>query len=330
MNAGTNSTTNPNAAGLPAGAPALRLRDTGPVQVGAYRVERLALGAMRLLSSSFDRDGRHHESFGLPADAEASRRVMRAAVEEYGIGYVDFARGYGPTAGSGESFFRAWMSPYPANLLWATKVGYERDAQGGWGLNLAPESIARDIAASASELGAAIPLLYLVVGSTSDVTVRNRPARLADAFAALVDARARGVAANLGVANVTAAELAELLEVAPVAAVQNKFTVASLADPAQVAVLDLCRRHGIAFVAWGIFQADGPEAWEPGVELTRAASELGVSPQEASIAILLHAESHLVALTGASRRSSLESSVRAANLTVPGEIVARFTAKAVR
>lgn len=310
-----------------AGSGALRLRDTGPVAIGDYRCERLALGAMRLVSSSFDRDGRHHESFGPPADAEANRRVMRAAVEEHGIGYVDFARGYGPTPGSGESYFRSWMSPYPADLLWATKVGYTRDAQGGWGLDLAPESIARDIRASSDELGAVLPLLYLVVGSTSDVVVRRRPARLADAFAPLVEARARGVVRNLAVANVTADELAALLEVAPIVAVQNKFTVASLADPTQRAVLDLCRRRGIAFVAWGIFQADGPEDWQPGETLARAAAELGVTPQEASIAILLAAEPHLVALTGASRRASLESSVRAANLPVPESVLSRFTAE---
>ena len=304
------------------------LRDTGRVQIGDYRVERLALGAMRLVSSSFDRDGRHFESFGLPEDPEASRTVMRAAVEECGIRYVDFARGYGPTPGSGESYFRAWMAPYPADLLWATKVGYERDAQGGWALNLAPEAIARDIAASRSELGAQIPLLYLVVGSTSDVVVRNRPARLADAFAPLVEAQRRGEVRHLGVANVTADELAALIAVAPVAAVQNKFTVASLADPAQRAVLDLCRHHGIAFVAWGIFQNDGPDAWQPGAELARAAAELGVTPQEASIAILLHAQPHLVALTGASRRKSLESSVRAANLAVPAGVLARFESEA--
>lgn len=301
------------------------VRDTGRVQIGEYRVERLALGAMRLVSSSFDRDGRHYESFGLPEDPEANRSVMRAAVEECGIRYVDFARGYGPTPGSGESYFRAWMAPYPPDLLWATKVGYERDAEGGWALNLAPDALARDIAASRAELGATIPLLYLVVGSTSDVVVKHRPARLADAFAPLVEAQKRGDAKHLGVANVTAAELSELAAVAPIAAVQNKFTVASLADPAQRAVIDLCRQKGIAFVAWGIFQNDGPEAWQPGPELSSAAAELGVSPQEASIAILLHAQPHLVALTGASRRKSLESSVRAANLAVPARMLARFS-----
>lgn len=305
------------------------LRDTGRVQIGEYRFERLALGAMRLVSSSFDRDGRHYECFGLPEDAEANRSVMRAAVEECGIRYVDFARGYGPTPGSGESYFRAWMAPYPADLLWATKVGYERDAQGGWALNLAPEALARDIAASRAELGATIPLLYLVAGSTSDVVVKHRPARLAEAFAPLVAAQERGDAKHLGVANVTAAELAELCEVAPIAAVQNKFTVASLADPEQRAVIDLCRRSGIAFVAWGIFQNDGPEAWQPGPALAAAAREMGVTPQEASIAILLHAQPHLVALTGASRRKSLESSVRAANLTVPASVLARFESEAL-
>ena len=298
------------------------------LHIGNYAFDRLALGAMRLLSANLARDGHEVESFAMPADPEANRECLRAAVNDMGIGYVDFARGYGPWAGAGESLFREWMAPYPAGLLWATKVGYQRTPEGGWVLDLSPESIARDVAESRRELGAPIPLLYLVVNSTSDVAVRNRPARLADAFAPLVEAQRRGDVQHLGVANVTAAELAELTAVAPVAAVQNKLTVASLSDPAQRAVLDACRRAGIPFVAWGIFQADGPEAWQPGPVLEEAARELGVTPQEASIAILLAAAPNLVVLSGASRRRSLESSVRAAHLSVPPALLARFTQEA--
>lgn len=295
---------------------------TDRAAVGSYRVRRLALGAMRLLSASFDRDGRHYESWGHPEDPQENRRVVRAAVSDLGIEYVDFARGYGPHPDAGEGYFRDWMSPYPAELLWATKVGYHRDAEGGWIVDLAPESIDREVRASRALLGAPVPLMYLVAGSTSDVTIVNRPARLADALAPLVDAQRRGDVRHIGVANVTAGELARLD--APIAAVQNKFTVASLGEDGPRAVLDLCRARAIAFVAWGIFQNDGPEPWRPSAELALAAGRLGVTPQEASIAILLHAAPHLIALTGASRRRSLESSVRAAALTVPPEIVAAF------
>jgi len=89
-------------------------------------------------------------------------------------------------------------------------------------------------------------------------------------------------------------------------------------------VLDLCRRQDIPFVAWGIFQSDGFEAWEPDAKLKAAAAELNVTLQEASIALLLQAAPNLVVLTGASRRKSLESSVKAAQLSIPPDMLQRY------
>jgi pyridoxine 4-dehydrogenase len=249
---------------------------------------------------------------------------MRTAVEQCGIGYVDFARGYGPWAGAGEAVFRDWWHPYPTELLFATKVGYERPDAGGWAINLAPETIARDVAASVSQLGCPIPLVYLVVRSTPDVVVRNRPARLIDSLSPLLESQQRGEIQHIGLANVTLAELEEISTRAGIAAVQNKFTVHSLQDPGRRAVLEHCTRHGVPFVAWGIFQNDGPEPWEPGPELKRTAAELAVTPQELSIALLLHSSSHLVALTGSGTTRSLFSSVRGANLTLSPACLTRF------
>lgn len=300
------------------------LGDTGFVSIGDYRFKRLALGAMRLLSSNVEREGQLIECFAGPKDPQANREVMQAAVSECGIGYIDFARGYGSWPGQAESLYREWMTPYDPNILFATKVGYDRDPDGIWLLDLDPAFIARDTALSIEELGAPVPLLYLTANSTKDVTVRNRPVRVTDSFRPLLQAYERGEIKNLGVANVTLTELQQLLDVAPIAAVQNKFTVASLADPEQRAILELCRQKGIPFVVWGIFQSDDFDEWVPGQDLIAAARDLSVTVQEASIAILLAAAPNLVALTGASRRPSLTSSVRAANLPVPAEILQRF------
>jgi pyridoxine 4-dehydrogenase len=303
--------------------PAPRLGDTGRLKLGRYRFERLGLGAMRLISASYFTNGHLHDNLALPPDPDACRRTMQSAIRECGIGYVDFARGYGPWAGAGEAFFREWWYPYPADLLFATKVGYERPDAGGWGINLAPEVIARDLAASVRQLGSPIPLVYLVVGSTPDVVVRNRPARLRDALAPMLEARQRGEIQHIGLANVSRQELEEL-EPLGVDAVQNKFTLECLEDPGRRAVLELCERHAIPFVAWGIFQNDGPEPWEPTRELAGAAAEIGVTPQELAIGLLLHASKQLVALTGSGGTRSLYSSVRGANLKLSESFLRRF------
>lgn len=303
-----------------------RLEDTGQVSVGEYRFQRLALGAMRLLSANTEIEGRTAECFADPVDPEANGALMRAAVSECGIGYIDFARGYGGRPGAGEGWFRKWMEPYPDALLWATKVGYERGPGGTWILNLSPDFLRREISLSLEALGEPIPLCYLTANSTLDVEVRHRPAAIAEAFRPLVESHQRGELRHLGVANVSAEELRQLLEIGPVSIVQNKFTVASLSVPAQREVLDLCQDLGIPFVAWGVFQSDDESPWSPGEKLLQAARELSMSPQDASIALLLQARPNLVVLTGASRAGSLSASVRAANQRLPVEIQRRFQA----
>lgn len=301
-----------------------RLNDTGELSVGKYRFQRLGLGAMRLLSTNAVVDGRTVECYADPVDPDANRDLMHAAVKECGIGYVDFARGYGARPGDGERWFKKWMTPFWEDVLWATKVGYERDAEGGWVLNLCPDFLQREIELTLELLGKPIPMLYLTASSTEDVTIRNRQSHVVDSFRPLLESYERGEVGRLGVANVKAEELRALLDFAPISMVQNKFTVASLAKPEQKAVLDLCRERGIPFVAWGIFQSDDESPWVPGEELVRAARELSMTPQEASIAILLSCSPNFVALSGVTRRVSLASSVRAANRTVPPKIVERF------
>ena len=279
---------------------------------------------MRLLSANAERNGRRIECYADPPDPVANGALMRAAIEKCGIGYIDFARGYGARPGAGERWFREWMEPYPKELLWATKVGYERSADGGWILNLDPEFLSREIELSVELLGRPIPLCYLTAGSTEDVTIRNRQNSLVDSFRPLLKSHERGEVTHLGLANVRAEELEHVLQLAPIAVVQNKFTVASLADPAQREVLELCHSRGIPFVAWGVFQSDDESPWVPSSDLKEAAEQMSVTPQEASIAILLQAAPHLVVLTGVTRAGTLASSVRAANMEVPSEILSRF------
>lgn len=300
------------------------LDDTGQLTIGKYQFQRLGLGAMRLLSSNAERDDRSIECFADPKNPEANRDLMQAAVRECGIGYVDFARGYGARPGAGEALFKEWMAPYWDEVLWATKVGYERGPEGEWILNLDPGFLKREIELTLEDLGKPIPMLYLAANSTPDVDIRNRQPSVLDSFRPVLESHQRGEATHIAVANVNASELEQLLDFAPISMVQNKFTVASLSNPERLAVLELCEKAKIPFVAWGVFQSEDDDPWVPGEDLVKTARELSMTPQEASIAILLSSSPNFVALTGVTRRVSLSSSVRAANRKIPQEIVRRF------
>ena len=261
-----------------------------------------------------------------PKTRKANRALIHAAVRQCGIGYVDFARGYGCRPDAGETYFRDWMAPFWEDVLWATKVGYGRDSAGTWTLDLSPNFLRGELERSLELLGTPIPLMYLAAGSTDDVTILNRQKSVVDSFRPLLDFQESGELQHLGVANVTAPELEQLLEVAPIAIVQNKFTAADLAKPERRAVLDLCRERNIPFVAWGVFQSDDDGPWVPSQALLEVAQRLSMTPQEASIAILLSSSPNFVVLTGVTRPKSLSSSVRAANQTVPNELLEQFLA----
>ena len=96
-------------------------------------VTRLVYGAMQLA-------GPH--VFGPPADPEAALEVLREAVA-LGITHIDTADFYGPHITN--HLIRQALHPYPDDLHIVTKVGAERDAEGGWPPARAPEQLREQV-----------------------------------------------------------------------------------------------------------------------------------------------------------------------------------------
>ena len=96
-------------------------------------VTRLGYGAMQLA-------GPH--VFGPPADPEAALEVLREAVA-LGITHIDTADFYGPHITN--QIIRQALHPYPDDLHIVTKVGAERDAEGGWPPARAPEQLREQV-----------------------------------------------------------------------------------------------------------------------------------------------------------------------------------------
>jgi len=93
------------------------------------RVTRLGFGAMRITGDGI---------WGPPADRTECIRVLRRAVE-LGIDFIDTADSYGP--GVSEEIIAEALHPYPANLVIATKGGYERPGPNRWVENGKPEHL---------------------------------------------------------------------------------------------------------------------------------------------------------------------------------------------
>src|SRR5271156_2583385 len=93
------------------------------------RVTRLGFGAMRITGDGI---------WGPPADRAECIRVLRRAVE-LGIDFIDTANSYGP--GVSEEIIAEALHLYPANLVIATKGGYERPVPNRWVENGKPEHL---------------------------------------------------------------------------------------------------------------------------------------------------------------------------------------------
>jgi aryl-alcohol dehydrogenase-like predicted oxidoreductase len=85
----------------------------GTVSVGDRSVRRLGFGAMRV-SGARNVDG--------VRDRECARALVRRAVER-GVNFIDTADIYG--YGQSEEIIAEALKPYPADLLIATKAGFE-------------------------------------------------------------------------------------------------------------------------------------------------------------------------------------------------------------
>src|SRR5271170_2091310 len=88
--------------------------------LGNKPVRRIGFGAMQLAGPGV---------FGPPSDPEASRAVLRRAIE-LGVDHIDTAQFYGPDVVN--DLIREALYPYPDDLKLVTKVGGRRDDAGAW------------------------------------------------------------------------------------------------------------------------------------------------------------------------------------------------------
>src|ERR1700737_1667856 len=93
---------------------------SGTFLIGDIPVPRLGFGPMQLTGPGV---------WGEPADHSEAIAVLRRAVE-LGINLIDTADSYGP--GVSECLIAEALHPYPADLLIATKAGFQRPGPNQW------------------------------------------------------------------------------------------------------------------------------------------------------------------------------------------------------
>src|SRR6202521_2732176 len=107
---------------------------------GDLVVKRLGYGAMRITGKGI---------WGPPVDKSAALATLRRAVE-LGVNLIDTADSYGP--GTSEELIAEALYPYPADLVIATKGGWERPGPAQWTHNASPAHLTQALESSLKRL----------------------------------------------------------------------------------------------------------------------------------------------------------------------------------
>ncbi|UZN03282.1 oxidoreductase [Cellulomonas sp. S1-8] len=275
----------------------------GTWALGDLTVTRFGYGAMQLAGPWV---------MGPPADPEAALAVLRAAVE-LGITHVDTSAAYGPHVTN--ELIRTALHPYPEDLLIATKVGADRDGQGGWPTARSAHDLRRQVHENLDGLGVdRLDLVNLRMGDAEG----PRPGSPAEAFATLVELQQQGLIRHFGLSNVTAEQVAEARAVGTVVCVQNLYNLAHRHDDDLV---DALAADGIAYVPFFPLGGFTPLQSET---LAGVAARLGATRMSVALAWLLQRSPNVLLIPGTSSAAHLRENVAGAGLVLSDEDVAEL------
>ena len=256
------------------------------------RVTRLGFGAMRITGDGV---------WGEPADRAEAIRVLRRAVE-LGINFIDTADSYGPHVS--EEIIAQALYPYPANLVIATKAGFDRPGPNRWVENGKPEHLRSACEGSLRRLRLDRIDLYQLHRIDPKV-----PAE--DQLGTLKDLQAQGKIKHIGLSEVSVKQIRDAQTIVPIVSVQNRYSVA---DRGSEDVLEYCEQQKTAFIPWfplaagKVSGADSP--------LRSLAAQWKVSPSQVALAWLLARSPVMLPIPGTSKVEHLEENGAAADLHI--------------
>ncbi|RGE20354.1 aldo/keto reductase family oxidoreductase [Leucobacter sp. wl10] len=275
----------------------------GTWNLGDRTISRFGYGAMQLAGPWV---------MGPPADHDGAIAVLRDAVEQ-GITHIDTSDAYGPRVTN--ELIREALHPYPESVLIATKVGANRDADGGWPTARTPDDLREQIHENLAALG--VETLDLVNMRMGDAT-GPRPGSIAEAMRALVELQEQGLIRQLGVSNVTAEQVAEARAITPIVCVQNMYNLANRWDDA---LIDELAADGIAYVPF--FPLGGFTPLQSDA-LTGVAARLNATPMAVALAWLLQRSPNILLIPGTSKVAHLRENITGAALTLSPDDVAEL------
>lgn len=264
-------------------------------------VNRMGYGAMQLA-------GPH--VWGPPRDREQAIAVLREAVDS-GVNHIDTSDFYGPHVTN--QIIREALHPYRDGLVIVTKVGARRGDDASWLPALSPQDLRDGVEDNLRNLGKdVLDVVNLRVGGFASPTEGSIEAP----FTALAELRQQGKIRELGLSNVTPAQIAEAQKIAPVDCIQNFYNVAHRDDDGLIEHLAAQRIPYVPFFPLGGFTP------LQSTVLDSTAASLGVTPMQLALAWLLQRSPNILLIPGTSSLQHLRENLQAAQIDLSPEVVA--------
>jgi aryl-alcohol dehydrogenase-like predicted oxidoreductase len=280
------------------------------------QVSAIGLGAMPL-SMNNDKVTPSHE------DAVAT---VQAALDA-GVTFIDTADCYAPAwneMGHNERIvaeaLRTWSGD-SSGILVATKGGITRSEGEIWGRDGSAAYLRSAVEQSMENLGVDVIELYQY----------HRPDRwmvYGEVMATLATLQQEGLIRSVGISNASVEEIEiaeQVLGAGNLASVQNEF---SPRHPGSIGELQYCAERDIAFLPWSPLGGTGGGARSVGdrfADFREVGEQHGVSPQQVVLAWELALDPHVIPIPGARRAASIQDSVKAADLELSADEIARLS-----
>ena len=277
-------------------------------------------------------------AYGVPPSVDEGVALVRAALDA-GVRLLDTATLYG--GGRNEELVGKAIAGRRDEAVLASKGGMEL-VDGVKTIDGRPATLRRQVEASLRRLGVEHIDLYYLHRWDKSVPI-------GESVAALADLVAEGKIGAIGLSEVSVARLREAQQVAPIAAVQNEYSLWSR-NP-ELGMLKATRETGVTLVAFsplargflagGVtdpaalaekdirrnmprFQADH---WPANAALLPAwlalAAEAGCTPAQLALAWLLSRGDHVVPIPGTTSVDHLRENLATVDLVVDGALLAR-------
>lgn len=280
--------------------------------IGDVRVSAIGLGAMPMSIE------------GRP-DRERCVATVHAALDA-GVTLIDTADAYHLLAdevGHNESLIAEALASYPgdtSDVLVATKGGHLRPGDGSWTVDGSPAHLRAACDASLKRLGVEAIGLYQFHRPDPKVPY-------ADSVGALRDLLDAGKIRMAGISNADPGQIRQAYDIlgGRLVSVQNQYSPAFRSSDPE---LDVCDDLDIAFLPWsplgGISRAASlGSAFSAFQEVADAR---GISPQQVALAWELAQSPRVVPIPGSSRPETIRDSVKAVDVALTPEEIARLDA----